>query len=46
MDRLPRDFAFWAAVGLAGVLTSGILKALAARFRLPQGLEDWIAAAT
>ena len=46
MDRLARDLAFWAAVGLAGVLVSGVLKALAARFRLPQGLEDWIAAAT
>lgn len=43
---MAKDLAFWAAVGLAGVLVSGVLKAAAAAFKLPDGLEAWIAAAT
>lgn len=39
-----KELAFWLAVGLAGAATVGMLKVLAGRFRLPQGLEETIGA--
>jgi len=39
-----KDVAFWLAVGLAGAATVGVLKAVAGRFKLPDGLESVIGA--
>ncbi len=44
MTKSFQDLAFWVAVGLAGAATVAVLKAAAGRYRLPQGLEDLIAA--
>lgn len=44
--NVAKDLAFWLAVGLAGVVTSAVLKLVAARFRLPRGAEEFIAVAT
>lgn len=39
-----KETAFWLAVGLAGAATVGLLKVLAGRVKLPQGLTDTISA--
>jgi hypothetical protein len=39
-----KEIAFWLAVGLAGAATVGVLKAIAGRFKLPDGLESVIGA--
>ena len=39
-----KEIGFWIAVGLAGAVTVGLLKIIAARFPLPSGLEEAIAA--
>jgi hypothetical protein len=39
-----KEIAFWLAVGLAGAATVGVLKTIAGRFRLPDGLESTIGA--
>lgn len=44
MKGALKDAAFWVAVGLAGAATIGILKAVAGRFKLPDGLESVIGA--
>jgi hypothetical protein len=44
MKQTARELAFWAAIGLTGAATVGLLKILAGRFNLPGGLEKSIAA--
>lgn len=44
MKNLSRDLAFWFAIGLTGAATVGLLKVLAGRLRLPEGLEKAIGA--
>lgn len=43
MKNTARELAFWLAIGLAGAATTGMLKVVAGRFRLPSGLEETIA---
>lgn len=44
MRQTAREMAFWAAIGLTGAATVGLLKIIAGRFNLPGGLERTIAA--
>jgi len=44
MNDAAKNAAFWIAVGFAGAATVGILKAVAGRFKLPDGLESVIGA--
>jgi len=40
---IPKDVAFWGAVMLAGAVGVSLIKVMAARLPLPDGVNEWAA---